>query len=99
MQVLDDQGLEHKFYFPRSSYITGSSYIPEGKVRLLSPQHWAQTQKDPRIDYCLDTPLSVMIQLIQLWIFSSIMDCFVMTLNVLLCLLLLASFIISAGPD
>ena len=27
----DDQGMEHTFH------------IPEGKVRLLSPQHWAQT--------------------------------------------------------
>jgi hypothetical protein len=36
---LDSNGLEHEFKIP------GSYYIPEGKCRLLSPQHWAQEQK------------------------------------------------------
>lgn len=35
---LDDLGQEHKFVI-RNSY-----YIPHGGVRLLSPQHWAQTR-------------------------------------------------------
>ena len=34
----DDQGQKHTFDIPNSVY------IPEGKVRLLSPQHWAQGQ-------------------------------------------------------
>ena len=34
----DDKGKIHKFIIPKSYY------IPEGGVRLLSPQHWAQTQ-------------------------------------------------------
>ena len=34
----DDQGQKHTFNIPNSFY------IPEGKVRLLSPQHWAQGQ-------------------------------------------------------
>ena len=38
--VEDDLGKIHKFVIPNSYY------IPEGGVRLLSPQHWAQTQKD-----------------------------------------------------
>ena len=33
----DDQGQEQKFL------IHNSLYIPSGKCRLLSPQHWAQT--------------------------------------------------------
>jgi hypothetical protein len=37
---LDDEGMTHKFVIPKSFY------VPSGKVRLLSPQHWAQTQKD-----------------------------------------------------
>ena len=32
----DDQGLQHKFPIPNSFY------VPSGKCRLLSPQHWAQ---------------------------------------------------------
>ena len=36
----DDNSKIHKFVIPNSYY------IPEGRVRLLSPQHWAQTQKD-----------------------------------------------------
>ena len=36
----DDTGRKYKFTIPRSYY------VPEGKTRLLSPQHWAQTQKD-----------------------------------------------------
>jgi hypothetical protein len=34
----DDLGKQHTFIIPNSYY------IPDGKVRLLSPQHWAQTQ-------------------------------------------------------
>lgn len=34
---LDDSGSIHEFRIPRSYY------IPSGKVRLLSPQHWAQS--------------------------------------------------------
>ena len=33
----DNQGRQHKFRIPNSYY------IPDGKVRLLSPQHWAKT--------------------------------------------------------
>jgi hypothetical protein len=36
---LDDEGKEHKFLIPKSYY------VPDGKVRLLSPQHWAQSMK------------------------------------------------------
>ena len=39
----DDQGLEHTHTIPQSYY------SPEGKCRLLSPQHWAQHQKDKAI--------------------------------------------------
>ena len=35
---LDDLGQRHKFRIPRSYY------VPDGNVRLLSPQHWAKTQ-------------------------------------------------------
>ena len=35
----DDQGKIHTMVIPNSYY------VPEGKVRLLSPQHWAQTRK------------------------------------------------------
>lgn len=33
---LDDQGIEHTFHIPKSYF------VPQGKVRLLSPQHWAK---------------------------------------------------------
>ena len=36
-QWLDDKGAYHEFRIPKSYY------IPSGKVRLLSPQHWART--------------------------------------------------------
>ena len=36
----DDQGKIHKFIIPHSYY------APEGGVRLLLTQHWAQTQQD-----------------------------------------------------
>ena len=36
----DDQGKIHTMVIPNSYY------VPEGKVRLLSPQHWAQTRKN-----------------------------------------------------
>jgi hypothetical protein len=35
----DSNRLEHTFDIP------GSFYVPEGKCRLLSPQHWAQAHK------------------------------------------------------
>ena len=38
----DDMGVKHTFLIPHSYY------VPDGKVRLLSPQHWAQTQATPR---------------------------------------------------
>lgn len=37
---LDEEGITHKFTIPNSFY------IPSSGARLLSPQHWAQTQKD-----------------------------------------------------
>ena len=36
----DDRGITHTFLIP------GTFYIPDTNQRLLSPQHWAQTQKD-----------------------------------------------------
>ena len=36
----DDEGVVHKFRIPNSYY------VPDGHVRLLSPQHWAKTQRD-----------------------------------------------------
>jgi hypothetical protein len=38
-RVHDDIGVEHEFV------IKNGFYIPDGKVRLLSPQHWAQNRK------------------------------------------------------
>ena len=38
----DDTGQTYKFTIPNSFY------VPAGNVRLLSPQHWAQAQKDPQ---------------------------------------------------
>ena len=35
----DDAGMEHSFKIPNSYY------VPQGKVRLLSPQHWAKHQR------------------------------------------------------
>ena len=35
----DDDGRTHKMVIPNSYY------VPDGKVRLLSPQHWAQTRE------------------------------------------------------
>lgn len=40
----DDQGVITEFLIP-NSYL-----VPDGKVRLLSPQHWAQTQATKRSD-------------------------------------------------
>ena len=40
MALEDDQGKVHTFLIPTLYYVL------EGGVRLLSPQHWAQTQKD-----------------------------------------------------
>ena len=36
----DDLGRAHTFTIPNSYY------VPDGKTRLLSPQHWAKSQKD-----------------------------------------------------
>ena len=36
---MDDSGNEFKFTIPNSFY------VPSGGVRLLSPQHWAKTQR------------------------------------------------------
>ena len=36
---LDNAGIEHTFKIPNSYY------VPQGKVRLLSPQHWAKYNK------------------------------------------------------
>jgi hypothetical protein len=36
---MDNAGREHKFLIPKSFHVKG------GNVRLLSPQHWAETQK------------------------------------------------------
>jgi hypothetical protein len=38
----DDNGTTHTFLIPNSYY------VPDGKVRLLSPQHWAQSQTSSR---------------------------------------------------
>ena len=38
----DDEGKVHKFTIPRSYYVS------DGKVGLLSPQHWARTRADYR---------------------------------------------------
>jgi hypothetical protein len=35
----DDKGIPHEMVIPKSYY------VPKGKMCLLSPQHWAQTQK------------------------------------------------------
>ena len=39
-KIEDDDGKIHTFRIPNSYY------VPDGGVRLLSPQHWAKTQKD-----------------------------------------------------
>ena len=39
----DDQGQKHTFDIPYSFY------IPQGKVRMLSPQHWAQSQNGKNV--------------------------------------------------
>ena len=38
--IEDDEGMPHSILLP------GSYYIPEAKVRLLSPQHWAKVAND-----------------------------------------------------
>ena len=48
----DDQGRQHKFIIPNSLY------VPSGRCRLLSPQHWAQTRKGvdkPAMETTTDT--------------------------------------------
>ena len=51
LRIEDDQGRPHKIMIP------GSLYVPQSGVRLVSPQHWAQTAKDhkpkPRGTYCI----------------------------------------------
>ena len=44
----DNSGQQHTFDIPNSYY------IPDGKVRLLSPQHWAQTQNGNNRDKLKD---------------------------------------------
>ena len=39
-KCVDDTGTKHKFLIPNSYY------APSGKFRLLSPQHWAQYQRN-----------------------------------------------------
>jgi hypothetical protein len=41
-KVLDDEGKRHTFRIPKSFY------IPDGKCRLLSPQHWAKAMADKK---------------------------------------------------
>jgi hypothetical protein len=48
----DDEGLVHKFRIPNSYY------VPDGNVRLLSPQHWAKTQKGSTRDGIGETTTS-----------------------------------------
>jgi hypothetical protein len=48
---VDDQGRTHKFTKPNANY------VPQGRVRLLSPQHWAKSvekckQQDPCSPIC-----------------------------------------------
>ena len=38
----DDMGQVHEFLIPNSYY------VPQGGCRLLSPQHWARTQRDTK---------------------------------------------------
>jgi hypothetical protein len=40
---MDNAGRVHKFLIPKSFHVKG------GNVRPLSPQHWAQTQKDTKL--------------------------------------------------
>ena len=39
----DDEGATHRFLIPNSFY------VPSGQVRLLSPQHWAQSQRKRKV--------------------------------------------------
>ena len=39
----DDEGVVHRFMIPNSFY------VPTGQVRLLSPQHWAQSQRQKKV--------------------------------------------------
>jgi hypothetical protein len=41
-KCLDDEGKEHKFFIPESYYVL------DGKVRLLSPQHWGKAMTKDR---------------------------------------------------
>ena len=38
----DEDGVQHKFKIPKSYY------VPDGKVRLLSPQHWEKYHHNGR---------------------------------------------------
>jgi hypothetical protein len=48
----DDNGVIYDFLIPNSYY------VPDGKMRLLSPQHWAQTQsiRAQRVDDATNAP-------------------------------------------
>ena len=55
---LDDNGGIHEFKIPNSYY------VPDGGVRLMSPQHWAQSQRNQfgkRMNYGCDTKHDKMI--------------------------------------
>ncbi|GAX15565.1 hypothetical protein FisN_3Hu032 [Fistulifera solaris] len=41
-KIEDDSGMLHTFLIPNSYY------VPQGGVRLFSPQHWAKSQKDTK---------------------------------------------------
>ena len=49
-KVEDDSGKVHTFRIPNSYY------IPDGGVRLFSPQHWSRTQKDQKLTQCTGNP-------------------------------------------
>jgi hypothetical protein len=63
-RILDDKGL------PRTLRIPNSYYVPGGKSRLLSPQHWAQESVDvhphPYGTQCLTTADAVILKWNQL---------------------------------
>ena len=52
----DDQGRDHIHTIPKSYY------SPEGRTRLLSPQHWSQTYKGEYPPTCTTTSNSVVLK-------------------------------------
>ena len=52
----DDQGCDHVHTIPRSYF------SPEGRTRLLSPQHWAQTYRGKHTPTCTTTSNSVILK-------------------------------------